>query len=139
MADFSRVPRCLETKVFHTVSLILFSSDYRSATLLSHFCPNCPIIVITRSAPVARRLHLYRGLFPLEYPYARKGTWTEDIDARLDFGIKKGLDMGFILPDSKVIFVCGYQPGSSTTNTMRILSVEGYHVIGTPESNITFK
>jgi len=120
-------------------AIIVLTTSGRSATLLSHFCPNCPIIVITRSAPVARKLHVYRGLFPLEYPYARKGTWTEDIDARLDFGIKKGLDMGFILPSSKVIFVCGYQPGSSTTNTMRILSVEGDHHIGTPESNIVFK
>jgi len=111
----------------------------RSAALLSHFCPNCPVIVITRNAHVARLCHLYRGLFPLEYPYARKGTWSEDIDARLDFGIKKGLDMGFIFPNSKIVFVCGYQPGSSTTNTMRILSIEGDHVIGNPDSNITFK
>lgn len=120
-------------------AVIVLTTSGRSATLLSHFCPNCPVIVITRQAHVARKLHLYRGLFPLEYPYVRKGTWTEDIDARLDFGIKKGLDMGFILPDSKVVFVCGYQPGSSTTNTMRILTVEGDHVVGTPESNITFK
>jgi len=123
----------------NAAAIIVLTTSGRSAALLSHFSPDCPVIVITRHAHVARKLHLYRSLFPLEYPYSRKGTWTEDIDARLDFGIKKGLDMGFVVPGSKVIFVCGYQPGSSTTNTMRILSVEGDHVVGNPDNNIVFQ
>lgn len=123
----------------HAAAIIVLTTSGRSAALLSHYCPNCPIIVITRDAHVARLSHLHRGLFPLEYSFARKGTWTEDIEARLEFGTKKGLDMGFITPGSKVIFVCGYQPGSSTTNTMKILEVQGGHVVGNPEKDIVFK
>lgn len=123
----------------NAAAIIVLTTSGRSAAYLSHFCPDCPVIAITRNAKVARKLHLYRGIFPLEFTDQRKLTWTEDIDARLDFGIQLGLDMGFILPDSNVIFVSGYQPGSSTTNTMRILTVDGENIVGHPEHNITFK
>lgn len=122
----------------NAAAIIVLTTSGRSAWYLSHYHPSCPIIVITRNAHIARCAHLYRGLFPLEYPYARKGTWTEDLDARLEFGIQKGREMGFIFPLSNVIFVCGYQPGSSTTNTMRILKVKEDSVVGKREKEITF-
>jgi len=123
----------------NAAAIIVLTTSGRSAVMLSHYCPNCPVIVITRDSHVARICHLYRGLFPMEYSDTRKGTWSDDIEARLDFGIKKGLEMGFILPDSKVVFVCGYQPGSSTTNTMKILEVQGNQLVGNPEKEIVFK
>lgn len=87
---------------------------------------------------MARCAHLYRGLFPLLYACERKETWTEDLETRLEFGIKKGVEMGFIYESSKVVFVCGYQPGSSTTNTLRILEMKGRNIIGQPDKEITF-
>ena len=39
--------------------------------------------------------------------------------------------MGFIKNGSFVIFVCGWAPGSATTNSMRILEVKEDDVVGT--------
>ena len=103
----------------------------RTARILSHYRPRCPIILITRTPRVARQAHLARGLFPLYYDEPREKNWSDDVNARLLYAVEKGKDMGFIKAGSFVVFVVGWSPGSQTTNTMRILQVsETGDVIG---------
>ncbi len=71
----------------------------------------------------ARQAHLSRGLFPLYYEEPREKNWSDDVNSRLMYAVKKGSDMGFIRPGSFIVFVVGWSPGSATTNTMRILQV----------------
>lgn len=119
-------------------AIIVLTTSGRTAWILSHYHPRCPVIVVSRSGHVSRVAHLYKGLFPLEYPYARKEKWSDDIDARLEFGIEKGRDMGFIRKGSFIVFVSGWQPGSHQTNTVRILQVQDDKILGRRNTEITF-
>ena len=60
------------------------------------------------------------------------------MDARLEFAIQKGRDMGFVKNGSHVIFVCGWQPGAAATNSMRILHVQGNQVVGKNQEEYVF-
>lgn len=119
-------------------AIIVFSTTGSTAWYLSRYQAPCPIILVTRNAHTSRVAHLYNNVFPLEYTEGRKDTWTEDIDARLDFAIRKGGDMGFIREGSFVVFVCGYQPGKSATNSMRILKIQEDEIVGGKFQNIKF-
>jgi len=112
-------------------AIVVLTTSGRSARLLSHYSPKCPILLVTRNAHTARCGHLYRNIFPLEYTEERKEKWTDDKDVRLQYAIRVGRNMGFIKNGSYVIFVCGWAPGSATTNSMRILEVKGEDVVGT--------
>ncbi|XP_065063835.1 pyruvate kinase PKM-like [Rhopilema esculentum] len=115
----------------NAATIIAFSTSGRTARILSHYRPRCPIILITRNKRVCRQAHLSRGLFPLYYDEPRQNNWSDDVNARLVYAVTKGKDMGFIRNGSFIVFVVGWSPGSHTTNTMRILQVsESGDVIG---------
>lgn len=122
----------------NAAAIIVLTTSGKTAAMLAHYHPRCPVLMITRSGHVARCGHLYQGIFPLEYPFARKETWSEDMDARLEFGIEKGRDMGFIKKGSFIIFVSGWQPGVGTTNTVRVLQVQEDKIEGLGNPDITF-
>ncbi|XP_047133066.1 pyruvate kinase PKM isoform X2 [Hydra vulgaris] len=119
-------------------AIIVLTTSGRTAWTLSKYRPRCPIIVITRDEHIARICHLYRGLFPLVYLPDRNRTWHDDMYDRLDFGIARGRDMGFIKSGSFIIFVSGWHPGASSTNTVQIMQVQDDSVIG-DRKNIIFE
>lgn len=110
-------------------AIFVLTTSGRTAHLLSQYRPRCPIVVVTRNPTVARQCHLYRGLFPLEYHEERADNWSEDVNKRVQFGMQKGHEMGFIRSGSFVVFVCGWKPGQSSTNTVRVLQVSDNDVI----------
>merc|ERR1711931_534941 len=116
----------------NAAAIITLTTTGETAWLMSSFHPKSPIIMVTRNAHTSRIGHLYNNIFPLEYRKPRLEKWTGDVDARLDFAIAKGREIGFIKTGSFVIFVSGYQPGSCSTNSMRILKVEENQVVGKP-------
>lgn len=119
-------------------AIIVFTTTGSTAWYLSRYQAPCPIILVTRSEHTSRVAHLYNNVFPLLYTKERMTTWTEDIDARLAFSIKKGSDMGFIREGSHVVFVCGYQPGKSATNSMRILKIQEDEIVGGKFQDVKF-
>lgn len=119
-------------------AIIALSTTGRTAWLLSKFHPRSPIILVTRNAHVSRIGHLYQNVFPLFYDVERKEKWNDDLDARLDFAIQKGQDMGFVKNDAHIIFVCGWSPGASCTNSMRILQVRDNKIVGKKLEEVTF-
>jgi len=122
----------------NAAAIIVLSTTGRTAWLLSHYHPQSPIILITRDAHVSRIGHLYKNIFPLHYTADRKEKWIEDMDARLEFGVQRGCAMGFINNGSFVVYVAGYQPGASSTNSMRILQVKEDMVLGKQQEHHTF-
>jgi len=122
----------------NAAAIIVLTTSGNTGYILSSYHPRCPIIAVTRDSQVARQCHLYRGIFPLEYTQARNDSWFEDIEARLEFGIANGRDMGFIKKGSFIVFVTGWQPGASKTNTIRILQVQDDTIVGTQGTDIAF-
>merc|ERR1712002_1184418 len=106
-------------------AIIVLTTTGRSAHLVSKYRPRCPIMAVTRFPMVARQCHLYRGIVPIHYTEPRNGDrvedWMDDVNARVDYAVEYGKQMGFIKPGDPVVVVTGWQKGAGFTNTMRVL------------------
>ncbi|KAL3885427.1 hypothetical protein ACJMK2_025486 [Sinanodonta woodiana] len=105
-------------------AIIVITTSGRSAYLISAYRPRCPILAITRNAQTSRQCHLYRGVFPIHYIDAVMSEWTADVDRRIYKGIEVGFNRNFLKPGSSVVIVTGWKPGTGSTNTMRIITVQ---------------
>jgi pyruvate kinase len=104
-------------------AIILVTTTGRSAEYCSRYRPPVPIIAVSRSAETARRLHLYRGVFPLHFTKeSRDPDWPTDVDDRINLGISVGKDRGFIHKGDFLVIVTGWRKGAGYTNTLRIIN-----------------
>ncbi|EJD75645.1 pyruvate kinase [Loa loa] len=107
----------------HASAMIVVTTTGRSAGLISRYRPMMPIFAICRDEHVARQLHLWRGIFPLQYGANRESDWSSDVDARINYGILVGKDRGFIKKNDLVVVITGWRQGAGHTNTLRIIKV----------------
>merc|ERR1712002_210346 len=105
-------------------AIIVLTTTGRSAYLVSKYRPRCPIMAVTRFPMVARQCHLYRGIVPIHYTGDRVEDWMDDVNARVDYAVEYGKQMGFIKSGDPVVVVTGWQKGAGFTNTMRVLYVK---------------
>jgi len=56
--------------------------------LMAAYRPRCPILAVTREPRTARQLHLYRGVFPIQFAGDRNADWTEDMDQRINHAME---------------------------------------------------
>ncbi|KAI9871363.1 MAG: Pyruvate kinase, partial [Watsoniomyces obsoletus] len=63
-------------------AILVLTTSGSSARVLSKYRPVCPIIMITRNATASRYAHLYRGVYPFQFPEPKpdfRGVdWQED-------------------------------------------------------------
>ncbi|CAI5792931.1 pyruvate kinase PKM isoform X1 [Podarcis lilfordi] len=104
-------------------AIIVLTKSGRSAHLVSRYRPRAPIIAVTRNAQAARQAHLYRGIFPVLCKEPTHDAWAEDVDLRVNVGMKVGKARGFFKTGDLVIVLTGWRPGSGYTNTMRVVPV----------------
>ncbi len=111
-------------------AIIVLTTTGESAFRCAKFRPQTPIITVTRNESLCRRLHLYRGLYPLLYTAPKptelnecRDEWLEDVERRLNWAIEEGKRIGWLWPGDHVICIQGSRGGTGFTNTMRILPV----------------
>uniref|UniRef100_A0A7E4ZZA0 Pyruvate kinase n=1 Tax=Panagrellus redivivus TaxID=6233 RepID=A0A7E4ZZA0_PANRE len=104
-------------------AILLVTTTGRSAELCSRYKSPVPIIAVSRQAVTARRLHLFRGVFPLHYSKdSRDPDWPTDVDERISYGIATGKDRGFIHKGDFLVVITGWRQGAGFTNTLRIIN-----------------
>lgn len=108
----------------HAAAIVVITTTGLSAQLVAKYRPRCPILTVTRDERTARIVHLWRGLHPLLYEGDRTASWTEDMDARINFALDYGRQRGFIKTDDFVVIVTGWKAGAGFTNTMRVVKVQ---------------
>ncbi|WP_200816604.1 pyruvate kinase [Halobacillus sp. Marseille-P3879] len=90
-----------------------------TARMISKYRPQAPIVAITSSERVNRKLSLVWGV------YAVMGPQSESTDDMLDVAVDRGLASGIVTRGDRVIITGGVPVGESgTTNLMKV------HVIG---------
>lgn len=105
----------------NAAAIIVLSTSGTSARLISKYKPNCPIIMVTRNKKAARFAHLYRGVYPFVYEGPLDDDWQEDVEKRLQFGIKSGSSLGLLTQGVPIVAVQGWSKGVGHTNTLRVL------------------
>jgi len=107
-------------------AILVLSTSGNTARLISKYRPNVPIITVTSNEQTARQIHLHRGVYPVWYPEPRgipAEKWQTDVDNRIRYGLRLGLELRIISPGATIIAVQGWKGGLGHTNTVRILSV----------------
>lgn len=100
-------------------AIITPTESGHSARMVSKYRPQVPIVAITFSEEVLRRLTLVWGVYPV---FSEPANTTDEI---LDIAINKGLETKLFERGAKVIITAGVPVGvSGTTNLMKV------HVIG---------
>lgn len=90
-----------------------------TARMISKYRPGCPIIAVTSSESVARRLSLVWGAYPIV------GSRVSSIDSLLDESVEQSVKQQYVTHGDVVIITAGVPVGEAgTTNLMKI------HVIG---------
>jgi pyruvate kinase len=104
-------------------AIIVLTTSGESAFRVAKFRPQVPIIAVTRNERLARRIHLYRGCFPIHYKAPAEPDWQADVERRLQWGIAQAKAMGVCSPGDHVIVIQGSRMGTGNTNTLRSLPV----------------
>merc|ERR1711992_154369 len=104
-------------------AIIGLTTTGRTAHIASKYRAMCPFLAVTRHAPAARQMQLYRGVVPLFYPEGRLDDWSADVDERIQYCVDFGKKNGFIKSGDPVICITGWRKGAGTSNTVRILYV----------------
>lgn len=104
-------------------AIIVLSTSGTTPRLLSKYRPECPIILVTRNERAARMAHLNRGVFPFIYSKAASNDWTEDVDARVQFGIQRATEMNILKKGDTFVSVQGFKAGSGHSNTLQVSTV----------------
>src|SRR5690625_1230333 len=100
-------------------AIITPTTSGHSARMIAKYRPKAPIIAVTFSKHVYRKLALVLGVKPVLSKHA------DSTDELLDIAVEKGLETNLFTHGSKVIITAGVPVGvSGTTNLMKV------HVIG---------
>ncbi|XP_022130740.2 pyruvate kinase-like [Pieris rapae] len=105
-------------------AIIVVTSSGKSAQIVSKFRPRCPIIAVTRYGPIARQMHLWRGIIPLIYEGTPDIDWQVDLNKRVTFCTTWAMERGFVRVGDPIIIISGWRQGSGYTNSMRIMYAE---------------
>ncbi len=77
--------------------------------------------MVTRNGSAARRAHLYRGVYPFQFPEEKPDfdvvVWQEDVDRRLKWGIAEAMKLGLVVKGDVIVCVQGWKGGLGNTNT----------------------
>jgi pyruvate kinase len=89
-----------------------------TSRLISKHRPECPIVAIMRSRPVARRLAMNWGVTPILY------VGEGDDEAKLAFALKEARRLGLVANGDTVVVTSGYQQTAGGTDLIRIITID---------------
>merc|ERR1712198_500173 len=104
-------------------AIVVLTTSGTTSHIVSKYKPHCPILSVTRYGQVARQMQIFRGCIPLLYEKERDADWMKDVDDRVQYAIDFGKRSNFIGTGDNVVVITGWQKGSGSSNTVRILPV----------------
>jgi pyruvate kinase len=99
-------------------AIISLSASGFTSRLVSKHRPECPILAVTQSARVTRRLCMNWGVIPILY-----NEESAD-DAKIAHGIEKGRRLGLVENGDIVIVTSGHSQMTGGTDLIRVITVE---------------
>lgn len=89
-----------------------------TSRLISKYRPDCPILAITSSPAVVRRLALNWGVFGIRY----EGDGSDE--DKVDFAIRTARELGYVRSGDLLILTAGSSRQAGSTSLIRVLAVE---------------
>merc|ERR1712112_592666 len=104
-------------------AIVVLTTTGKTSHIVSKYKPQCPILSVTRFDQVARQMQIFRGCIPLLYEKERDADWMKDVNDRVQYAIDFGKRSNFIGSGDNVVVIAGWQKGSGSSNTVRIMPV----------------
>jgi pyruvate kinase len=102
----------------HAAAIITLTSSGFTSRVISKYRPPCPILAVTESREVERRLCMNWGITALLYEDAGKDEY------KIAFAIERARELGYVELGDVVIVTAGLSHQSGSTDMIRVLTVE---------------
>ena len=112
----SQAAHTMATHLRAAAILTLTETGFTSR-MISKYRPPCPILAVTGSAHVERRLCMNWGITALR-------CQDEGDEDKIAFAIKRAREMGYVEPGDVVIVTAGLSKQSGSTDMIRVLTVD---------------
>jgi pyruvate kinase len=89
-----------------------------TSRLVSKYRPDCPILAITASPRVARKLSMNWGVIPILY----EGERTDD--AKIEYAVQRAKELGYLVSGDTVIATAGHHQTAGGTDLIRVITVD---------------
>ena len=98
-------------------AIICLTETGFTSRLISKYRPDCPILAITSSQMVARKLSMNWGVIALLY------QGEPDDDARIDFAISAIKELGYAGSEDTLIVTAGHHQQAGGTDLIRVITL----------------
>ena len=99
-------------------AVITLTESGFTARAMSKYRPTCPILAVTVSRDVLRKLSMNWGITAILYEGERSD------EAMVQFAIRHGRDIGCINPGDDVVVTAGISQTTGSTSSIQVLTVE---------------
>ena len=103
----------------HAAAIVTLTESGFTSRMISKYRPPCPILAVTESPRVARRLCMNWGITALRYEDEGGDEY------KIAFAIERAREMDYVEPGDVVIVTAGLSHQSGSTDMIRVLTVEG--------------
>ncbi|KAM3964886.1 pyruvate kinase [Aphomia sociella] len=103
------------------VVIICVTNSGRTAKILSHAKPICPIVAVTRACHTARQLRFWRGIRAMHYFEVARGSWISEIDSRIHAALDYCKAKRIIRAGDAYVIVTGSRRGVGYCDSVRLL------------------
>ncbi|MDD9821901.1 MAG: pyruvate kinase [Gammaproteobacteria bacterium] len=105
----------------NAAAIVALTETGLTSRLIAKYRPQSPILAITSSPQVVRRLALNWGVFAVHYPHRRRGGADED---KVRFALQRAGELGYVNAGDLVILTAGSSHQAGSTNLIRVLTVD---------------
>uniref|UniRef100_A0A1I8NXJ6 Pyruvate kinase n=1 Tax=Stomoxys calcitrans TaxID=35570 RepID=A0A1I8NXJ6_STOCA len=102
-------------------AIVVLTTSGRSAHLLAHYRPSCPILAVTRCSRTFKQCYLHRGVIPVLYKDKPNTNWMENVDARIQYALNIGKRMQIINTGDTVLIMSPWKEGAGFANNLRVV------------------
>ncbi|CAG9566906.1 unnamed protein product [Danaus chrysippus] len=103
------------------VVIICLTNSGRTAKILSHAKPTCPIVAVTRACHTARQLRFWRGVRAMHYFEVAKSSWIVEADARIHAALDYCKAKRLLRAGDPYVIVTGSRRGVGYCDAIRLL------------------
>ncbi|KAJ8729429.1 hypothetical protein PYW08_001010 [Mythimna loreyi] len=103
------------------VVIICLTNSGRTAKLIAHAKPHCPIVAVTRACHTARQLRFWRGVRSLHYFEVAKSNWTAEVDSRVRAALDYCKIKRILRTGDAYVLVTGSRRGVGYCDSVRLL------------------